>query len=73
MSEPMRRDQYEYLIVHAAQRIHELGCPDEPCYHEMLIYSAEAMQADAAFSVVFEHFDHHVPPEIPMATDVLPW
>ena len=65
----MTRAEYEELLCEAALRIHLLGCLEE-CGH-MPIWSAEAMQADAAFQTLFNHLGLKVPAEEIPPTDVV--
>lgn len=62
----MLRTEYEILIVKAAKAIHLVGgCPTGECSHHISIYSGEAIEADAAFRILFDHLGLVVPDEIP--------
>jgi len=70
------RKEYEALLLKATKQIHLLGCwhemQNDPCAHPRPeIWQAEAMQADAAFQVLFDHFGLQVPPEEPTEPETL--
>jgi hypothetical protein len=72
----MARAEYEALLLKATKQIHLLGCwhsmQGEPCAHPRPeIWQAEAMQADAVFQVLFDHFGLQVPPEEPGEPETL--
>lgn len=69
----MDRNKYEYLLVEAAQLVHEMTCPEPVCYHEILVRSCEVAEIETAFEVLLNYLGINAPRAEVQHMEHLPW